>query len=91
MGQSRRTLAHKNFEDYITEGTLAALDAIEAATGEPDANVIGYCLGGTLLAATLGHLAPRRKDKRIASATFMTSLVDFTHAASSRCSSTRRR
>ncbi|MFO1395858.1 MAG: class I poly(R)-hydroxyalkanoic acid synthase [Burkholderiales bacterium] len=73
------TLAHKNFEDYITEGTLAALEAVEAATGEPDANVIGYCLGGTLLAATLGHLAAK-KDKRIASATFMTSLVDFTHA-----------
>ena len=72
-------LAHKNFEDYLTEGTLAALDAIEKATGEPDANVIGYCLGGTLLAATLGHLAAK-KDKRIASATFMTSLVDFTEA-----------
>ena len=72
-------LAHKNFEDYLTEGTLAALDAIAKATGEEDANVIGYCLGGTLLAATLGHLAAK-KDKRIASATFMTSLIDFTAA-----------
>ncbi len=72
-------LAHKNFEDYLTEGTLAALDAIERATGEPDANVIGYCLGGTLLAATLGHLAAK-KEKRIASATFMTALIDFTAA-----------
>ncbi len=72
-------LAHKNFEDYLTEGTLAALDAIEKATGETDANVIGYCLGGTLLAATMGYLAAK-KEKRIASATFMTSLVDFTAA-----------
>ncbi len=72
-------LAHKNFEDYLVEGPLAALDAIEKATGEPDANVIGYCLGGTLLAAALGHLAAK-KQKRIASATFMTSLVDFTAA-----------
>jgi len=72
-------LAHKSFDDYLSEGSLAALSAIEKATGEPDANVIGYCLGGTLLAATLGHLAAK-KDKRIASATFMTSLVDFTAA-----------
>ncbi len=72
-------LAHKNFEDYLTEGTLTALDAVEKATGEPDANVIGYCLGGTIVAALLGHLAAK-KEKRIASATFMTSLIDFTAA-----------
>lgn len=69
-------LAHKDFEDYLTEGPLAALDAIEKATGEADANVVGYCLGGTLLAATLGWLAAK-KQKRIASATFMTALIDF--------------
>ncbi len=73
-------LAHKDFEDYLLEGPLAALDAIEKATGEADANVIGYCLGGTLLAATLGYLAARKKQKRIASATFMTALVDFTES-----------
>ena len=72
-------LAHKDFEDYLTEGPLAALDAIREATGEADANVIGYCLGGTLLAATLGWLAAK-KQKRIASATFMTALVDFAAA-----------
>jgi polyhydroxyalkanoate synthase len=69
-------LAHKNFEDYMLEGPLAALDAIEKATGETDANAVGYCLGGTLLASTLGYLASK-KQKRIATATFMTSLIDF--------------
>jgi len=73
-------LAHKDFEDYIADGVLAALDAMEMATGEKDANVIGYCLGGTLLAATLGHLAAKKQQKRIASATFFTSLIDFTAA-----------
>ncbi len=72
-------LAHKDFEDYLVDGPLAALDAIRDATGEADANVIGYCLGGTLLAATLGYLAAK-KQRRIASATFMTALVDFTAA-----------
>ncbi len=70
-------LAHKDFSDYLREGPLAALDAIKRATGENDANVIGYCLGGTLLAATIAYLAAK-KDKSIASATFMTALIDFT-------------
>ena len=69
-------LSHKSFDDYLTEGALAALDAVERATGERDANVIGYCLGGTLLAATLGYLAAR-KDKRICGATFFVSMIDF--------------
>ncbi len=69
-------LALKSFEDYMLEGPLAALDAIEKATGERDANVIGYCLGGTLLAATLAWMAAQN-DKRVASATFFTTLVDF--------------
>jgi polyhydroxyalkanoate synthase len=71
-------LAHKDFEDYLTDGMLAALDAVQKATGEPDANVVGYCLGGTLTAATLGWLAARQQQKRVASATFLTSLIDFT-------------
>jgi polyhydroxyalkanoate synthase len=72
-------LAHKDFEDYLTEGTLAALDAVEKATGEKEVNALGYCLGGTLLAATLAYMAAK-KDRRIVSGTFMTSLVDFTRA-----------
>src|SRR6202047_4766425 len=50
-------LAAKSFEDYMREGPLAALDAMQEATGERTANVIGYCLGGTLLAATLAYMA----------------------------------
>jgi len=72
-------LAHKSFEDYLREGTLAALDAIEQATGESEVNAIGYCLGGTLLACTLGYLAAKR-DGRIASATFFASMIDFKEA-----------
>jgi polyhydroxyalkanoate synthase len=72
-------LAHKRFDDYLAEGVLAALDAIERATGEREVNVIGYCLGGTLLACALGYLA-QKKDDRIASATFMASMIDFSEA-----------
>ena len=49
-------LADKSMDDYLLEGPVAALDAIGQATGEPAVNAIGYCLGGTLLAATLAYL-----------------------------------
>jgi polyhydroxyalkanoate synthase len=70
-------LAQKSFEDYMLEGPLAALDAIEAATGERSVNAVGYCLGGTLLASTLSYMVAHGDD-RIASATYFVTLVDFT-------------
>ena len=69
-------LHDKNFADYMNEGPLAALDAIEAATGERAVNAIGYCLGGTLLGSTLAYMAAK-KDARIKSATFFVSMLDF--------------
>jgi polyhydroxyalkanoate synthase len=72
-------LAAKEFADYMREGPLAALDAVEAATGERDANVVGYCLGGTLLASTLAFMAVKRDD-RIKSATYLVTMVDFAEA-----------
>ena len=69
-------LAMKAFDDYLLEGSLAALDAVEKATGERRINFIGYCLGGTLLGSTLGYLAARGED-RVACSTFFVSLLDF--------------
>lgn len=75
-----RKLAQKRFEDYMQEGILMALDQIEMITGEKDANVLGYCLGGTLLSITLAWLHAHNQSERIASATFLTTLVDFEQA-----------
>jgi polyhydroxyalkanoate synthase len=72
-------LAEKGFEDYMTEGYLAALDAIEQATGECQVNAIGYCLGGTLLSSTLAFMAAKQDD-RIKSATFFVTMMDFEEA-----------
>jgi len=69
-------LSHMSFEDYMVQGPLAALDAIEQATGEREITAIGYCLGGTLLASTLSWMKQKR-DRRIKAATFFTTLVDF--------------
>ena len=70
-------LATKTFGDYMHQGLIDALDAVQSATGEEKCNVLGYCIGGTLLATTLAWLAARGADSRIASATFLTTLIDF--------------
>ncbi len=69
-------LAEKTFADYMREGILAAADAVEKATGERDMTAIGYCIGGTLLAATLAYMAAK-DDDRIKAATFFAAQVDF--------------
>ena len=74
-----KSLAAKSWEDYMKEGPLAAMDAIERATGELKVHTIGYCVGGTMLATTLAWLADKRRV-RVTSATFLAAQVDFTHA-----------
>src|SRR5207245_4688586 len=66
----------KSFEHYMLEGPIAAMAAVEKATGERAVNCVGYCLGGTLLASTLAYLAARGYD-RVKSATYFVTLVDF--------------
>jgi polyhydroxyalkanoate synthase len=72
-----RDLAHKQFDDYMKDGLLAALEQIRVATGEPSCNVAGYCLGGTLLTMTLAWLTAQGRAGEIKSASFLTTLVDF--------------
>jgi polyhydroxyalkanoate synthase len=72
----RKDLAHKDFHDYMLEGPLAALDAIEKATGEHEVNILGFCIGGILVASTLAYCAAKG-DERIKAATFLASLFDF--------------
>jgi polyhydroxyalkanoate synthase len=71
-------LAEKSFENYLLEGTLAALDAIDQATGEREVNGVGYCLGGTLLNITAAYLMCR-EGSQIHSCTCLTTLLDFGH------------
>ena len=69
-------LADKGFDSYMMEGVLAALSAIEQATGERLVDAIGYCLGGTLLACSLAWMKAHGDD-RIRSATFFVTMTDF--------------
>jgi polyhydroxyalkanoate synthase len=72
-------MADAGFEEYMKGGIFAGLDAVEKATGVRDPNCVGYCIGGTLLAATLAYMAEKHDD-RIHSATFWAAQTDFSEA-----------
>ena len=70
------SFADKGFDDYMLDGPYAALEAIEHATGEREANAVGYCLGGILLCALSAWLEAKG-DTRLASTTYLATMVDF--------------
>ncbi|GAL19092.1 polyhydroxyalkanoic acid synthase [Vibrio maritimus] len=69
--------AKVEFGDYVTEGVVKAVAAIESITGKDQINAAGYCIGGTVLASTVAYYAAKRMKKRIVSASFFTTLLDF--------------
>lgn len=69
--------ADKDFADYWLEGPMAAFTAIEQATGQKKVNIFSYCLGGTLTATGLAYLTAK-KDNRVATATMVATMTDFT-------------
>ncbi len=71
------SMEETSFEDYMDLGPLAASDVVREITGSKTVNVMGYCIGGTLLAMTLAWLAARGDNGRFDAATFMVSLQDF--------------
>ncbi len=73
-------LGSKTFDDYMIEGPLAAIDAIEQATGESSINIMAYCLGGTLTAITLAWLHANKKQSRVKSVLYLTTMIDFAEA-----------
>jgi polyhydroxyalkanoate synthase len=74
------TLARKTFDDYLKDGALVAIKAVQQASGARKIHLAAYCLGGPLLMATLAYMAARR-DYRAASATFLASTLDHSDGA----------
>lgn len=70
-----KDLANKDFEDYMQEGIIEAFNQMQQL-GYKKINAVGYCIGGTLLASTLSYLKST-KNEFINSASFLTTLVDF--------------
>ncbi|MFN3727324.1 MAG: PHA/PHB synthase family protein [Allosphingosinicella sp.] len=73
------SLADVGFEDYV-HAQVEALDTVRELLGVESAHLIGYCVAGTYLAATLALLAARGEQGKVASATFFTAQVDFSEA-----------
>jgi polyhydroxyalkanoate synthase subunit PhaC len=71
--------ADKNFADYMRDGFLKAVETVMAATGASKVNTVGFCIGGSLVASSLGYMA-MKGDKRVNAATFLTTQVDFEKA-----------
>ena len=67
-------------DDYVLRGQVDAIDTVRDLLGVEAVNVIGYCVAGTTLAATLALLAARGQADKVASATFFTAQVDFSEA-----------
>lgn len=67
------------FDDYLTKGSLAAIEAMQKITGEKKVNLVGFCLGGISLSALVGSLQDKAKET-IASLTLMSAPLDFTQA-----------
>ena len=72
-------LARYTLHDYMTEGAYTAIGQVMRQTGQPQVNAVGYCIGGTLLACTLAHMA-RRGVPAVNSATFFAAQQDFREA-----------
>lgn len=65
------------WDDYVDNGTMKAIEAVKSITDQDKINCVSWCIGGTILASTLAVMA-KRKDESVASATFLTTLTDFT-------------
>jgi polyhydroxyalkanoate synthase len=70
------SLQDKTWDDFIEDGAIKAIDVVQDITGARQINALGFCVGGTILGTALAVLAGRKK-KPVASATLLTTFLDF--------------
>lgn len=70
------SLDKKTWDDYIADAAIKAIEVVQDITASRQINALGFCVGGTILATALAVLAARG-EKPVASATFLTTLIDF--------------
>lgn len=74
-----QSMAEVTLDDYV-RSQLEAIDLVRDLLDVPNVHVIGYCVAGTTLAATLALLAARGEADKVATATFLAAQVDFSRA-----------
>ena len=67
------------FDDYLDKGIYRATQKVTEQTGQDRLNTVGYCIGGTLMGAALGHMA-ECGDERVNATTFFAAQHDFQEA-----------
>ena len=72
------SLGGLTWDDYIAEGVLQAIEVVRAISKSGEINALGFCVGGTLLAAALGVLRARGEE-RVASVTLLATMLDFSN------------
>jgi polyhydroxyalkanoate synthase len=70
------SLAKATWDDYIENAVIKAITVTQEVSGSKTINALGFCVGGTMLGTALAVLAARG-EKPVASATFLTSMLDF--------------
>ena len=70
------SIAHKTWDDYVSEGVLTAMQTVSSISGREQINTLGFCVGGTLLATALA-VAAARGEHPAASMTLLTAMLDF--------------
>lgn len=72
-----KSMAQKTWDDYVENGVIEAISVVQQISGAEQINALGFCVGGTLLGTALAVLAARDREP-VASATFLTAMLDFT-------------
>ncbi|MRD45871.1 class I poly(R)-hydroxyalkanoic acid synthase [Caenimonas koreensis DSM 17982] len=70
------SMKNVTWDDYVGKGAIEAIEKVREISGARQINALGFCVGGTILGTALSVLAARG-EKPLASATFLTSLLDF--------------
>ncbi|MCP3379922.1 class I poly(R)-hydroxyalkanoic acid synthase [Bradyrhizobium sp. CCGUVB4N] len=67
---------HFGWDDYIEHGAMRAIEVARSISGADKINVVGWCVGGTILSSALAILRTRG-DESVASVTLLTTMLDF--------------